>query len=877
MPTFEQQEQKKKKREQLLEMLQKGYTPDFIKFASYATGGEVSDVETELNTLNSIGFGGEPENQVEVGGRKFQVKTLADQKAFEDLSGKEEESKALTSTALDDFSVKLSQLDNAITDEKGLKSAVGTFTGGRLPTPISGAKQRFLGTVDQIVSTEALDSLIEAKGKGATFGALSEGEMRILKSAATKFGTWEVRDKDGAITGYNVREEDFLKELKTLKFLTEKAKGKVEATQQPTQPIEQAQPVQQQVRIGGEVRTMEEARVWANDNQDDPRAVNFLQDLENDSFGAKKEEVVGSTSGLPQENGLTSGLQQIRDEEPEIDSIFGDIGEGFESIQQRAGERADKVGKTLKSDSDIFSKARTIFAQGAGLGADIIGEGVVTAGKAALSQENEDKIKEVFTGAVGRVMQMESVQGMMAYYERIKTEKPELAQEIENGLNVLDLATSFTGAGIGIKQSGKLLSKEALRAGKLTGKAAKGVAKGGEVASKFGISQATGLAPDTIKQVLETPGAFTAKEMANISRESIFGKVNEAIGSKIDEFSELGRAYDPIRNSGDFVSIDKTFLDDSLKKHGFDIVDGKIKATTKSSTRETSDINAIQSFYDNWSGKDVLEADEFLNMRADLAGLAKFGQISGKTKASQTIGKGIRADLNTKYRGQLEGLSDLDSQFSEQIGGLNDLKKIIFNRDGSVKDNAISTISNLTGKGKEQKLAKIREIMPDIDEQVNMLKAVEDITLTGGQKVGSYGRSIVGFGGGGIVGGFPGAIAGMILTSPKVAVSLLRKYAQARNIASPIVEGIVDKMKSGTKLLEKEVKVLNNAVEEASKKIEDRIKKIRPGLTIQSTVELQKKQDELINLLRNAKTDKLKKQYTNALREIDKKIAKEPR
>ena len=199
MATFKQTQANKKKREQLLEMINKGYTPEFIKFASYANGGNVSEVETELNALNDLGFGGEDPNQVEVEGRKFKINTLADQAAYNKLESAKTEASGLAESALSDFDLKLTQLETAITDKKGLAAAVGTNFLGRAPiaSKFEGDKQRFLGTVDQIVSTDALDALISAKSKGATFGALSEGEMKILKSSATRFGTWEVRDKNG--------------------------------------------------------------------------------------------------------------------------------------------------------------------------------------------------------------------------------------------------------------------------------------------------------------------------------------------------------------------------------------------------------------------------------------------------------------------------------------------------------------------------------------------------------------------------------------------------------------------------------------------------------------------------------------------------------
>lgn len=74
----------------------------------------------------------------------------------------------------------------------------------------------FLGIANQIVSKKALDELISAKSQGATFGALSDREMDILKSAATKLGSWEIKDKDGRVKGYKTTEENVRKAIEDM-------------------------------------------------------------------------------------------------------------------------------------------------------------------------------------------------------------------------------------------------------------------------------------------------------------------------------------------------------------------------------------------------------------------------------------------------------------------------------------------------------------------------------------------------------------------------------------------------------------------------------------------------------------------------------------
>lgn len=108
---------------------------------------------------------------------------------------------------------------------KALSSAVGpnTYSRGSLYTPFgnidyspsryTGATTNFISGVQQLTSQLSLDSLVRAKAQGATFGALSEGELKLLSSSASKLDSWAVKDKQGNVTGYNVSQKDFKSEL----------------------------------------------------------------------------------------------------------------------------------------------------------------------------------------------------------------------------------------------------------------------------------------------------------------------------------------------------------------------------------------------------------------------------------------------------------------------------------------------------------------------------------------------------------------------------------------------------------------------------------------------------------------------------------------
>ncbi len=141
-----------------------------------------------------------------------------------------EQEKALT------IASKIQDFNSIINNKLGFKLAVGPTrlnrTAGALDLTSGGigARQDFIASVEQLVSEETLNSLINAKAKGATFGALSEGELTLLKQTASKIGKWAKTDKSGKVIGYEAPETSFMDELNTLKRLQvkayEKATGK---------------------------------------------------------------------------------------------------------------------------------------------------------------------------------------------------------------------------------------------------------------------------------------------------------------------------------------------------------------------------------------------------------------------------------------------------------------------------------------------------------------------------------------------------------------------------------------------------------------------------------------------------------------------------
>lgn len=104
--------------------------------------------------------------------------------------------------------------------DEGMGKAVGTNALARF-TPFSadvttGKVSNFIASVDQLTKSLTLDSLVNAKEQGATFGALSEGELSLLADSSTKINNWRRTDENGNTTHYDASEKEFQKELDTI-------------------------------------------------------------------------------------------------------------------------------------------------------------------------------------------------------------------------------------------------------------------------------------------------------------------------------------------------------------------------------------------------------------------------------------------------------------------------------------------------------------------------------------------------------------------------------------------------------------------------------------------------------------------------------------
>lgn len=171
--------------------------PDALRAAQIASANRAN--QTKVNT-----------QVVEVGGKKLLINSDTGATIKELSAG--EAGGMTTQIATSQNNI---QLIDTLSNDSYLKSAVGPSAIARVSLTdfVTGGKSNFIAGVEQLRSQLNLDKLIQAKAAGATFGALSDNELRVLANAATKLGSWAKKDKDGNVTGYQTSEGSFRTEL----------------------------------------------------------------------------------------------------------------------------------------------------------------------------------------------------------------------------------------------------------------------------------------------------------------------------------------------------------------------------------------------------------------------------------------------------------------------------------------------------------------------------------------------------------------------------------------------------------------------------------------------------------------------------------------
>jgi hypothetical protein len=390
-----------------------------------------------------------------------------------------------------------------------------------------------------------------------------------------------------------------------------------------------------------------------------------------------------------------------------------------------------------------------------------------------------------------------------------------------------DISTVVTGVG-GAASAG-LKAAGATKAAGIAGKVAKlgmnaepamiaaNTVKGAAKVGKGIVSQVTGLAPETISTIKSNP-KFPAAKKGEISRPSVGQKVFDAVKKRKAEVSETGSAYDGFRSGTQTAKIPKDLFRNELRTQGFAFDEsGKLAPAQKQlngpqlTDAELGELNKLLDKADTYG--EVVTDNQFLRLRENLSATADFEKKTRTSNKLENIAKGLREKLNESSRGNLKGLEELDAKYSDDIDFLRLVEQdFIDPQTGALRDTALPRLANAGNKEGTQFLARLEKLVPDIRQEVNALKAMEDVTLSGGQKVGAYAKGVIG--GAALTGGSPiGAIAGALLATPSISIPIIRGYGKMTGLIDSTINGILNKLRLGKKLSPEQAAILSAALQ----------------------------------------------------------------
>lgn len=307
-------------------------------------------------------------------------------------------------------------------------------------------------------------------------------------------------------------------------------------------------------------------------------------------------------------------------------------------------------------------------------------------------------------------------------------------------------------------------------------------------------SSALSMPRSAIQTILNSPGEFTADDIANASRSDLGEEIGTALNNKIDDLSETGTGYAPYKETPTPVKGSSNWLENQLRTVGkLDVTDGEISANSSSVVRDTAGVNELQRILNQYKPdfqSGTMDSQKLLNLREDLAGTADYQK--SLTKNVQEVARSIRSNLNKDFRPQVPGLAERDASFASQVKELTALRKGLIDKNGNLLESATNKIANAAGAGKDDLLARLEKIVPGITHRIEIQKAMEAISKAKESRVGTYTKSIV-EGGAGIVGlstgNIPlvaGALATAIITHPSIALPIIRVFGENKALMAAI-------------------------------------------------------------------------------------------
>ena len=388
-----------------------------------------------------------------------------------------------------------------------------------------------------------------------------------------------------------------------------------------------------------------------------------------------------------------------------------------------------------------------------------------------------------------------TVQNLGQQFQGFKERNPLTGEAIEGAFNIGQLAPMPLAKPLWnlAKQGGKAIVRWAEKVAPRVVQGVKtGVKATGEWVGKVTksiVSQQSGLWTPAIESILKRPELQWKIRSGELSGAKTLEEARSSIDALREWYRETGKMYDTVRKSNVKVptSEAKQVLVSQLELDG--LASGWKLNLVDLPVKDRGAITQALKYIDEYKWE--MTPQGALSIRQKLDDLINYNSEVGSNW--QRIVTGLRAKYDEFLWNKLPWLKEIDAKYAPERQFWESIRKDIYKADGTLKDNALSVVSNITNKGNEARLARMESILPWIGEKVKALKAFEDIQNASGIKVGTYGRAATT--GAIALASVPLAIASWVATHPVVVARVLEWIG----LASQKIKLILAKWKNITK------------------------------------------------------------------------------
>lgn len=360
----------------------------------------------------------------------------------------------------------------------------------------------------------------------------------------------------------------------------------------------------------------------------------------------------------------------------------------------------------------------------------------------------EPYVSPVVKAIVEKTGQTQNIQDLSNQWSQFEKTNPILAENIAGLLNASQVLPVPFAKPIGnaIEQWVKTGTKAIVRWAEVVApKIVQGIKTGvkateewiGKITKSI-VSQQSGLWTPSIESILKNPELQWKIRSWELSAARTLEEARTSIDALREWFRETGKMYDTIRKSDVKVSTNeaKQVLLSQLESERLatgwklNLVDLPVK--------DRWAITQALKYIDEYKWE--MTPQSALSIRQKLDDLINYKSDVGSNW--QRIVTGLRAKYDEFLSQKLPWLKEIDAKYAPERQFWESIRKDIYKADGTLKDNALSVISNITNKGNEAKLARMESILPWIWEKVKALRAFEDIQASSGIKVWTYARNL---------------------------------------------------------------------------------------------------------------------------------------